>query len=59
MRNIFLRTGRGGMELLSIACEEHLGYKRIYLPKKLPRIVRPKGVKKNLYGHSYFLVKIV
>lgn len=40
MRNIRLYTGAGGMDVFEEAMQEQVGLKRIYLGKKVLRILR-------------------
>jgi hypothetical protein len=58
MRGIKIYTGVGGMDLFEEAMEEHAGLKRVYIGKKVPRILRklPISIKKSLSGRYYRLI---
>lgn len=54
-RTIRLYTGIGGMELFEEAFEKHAGLKRIYIGKKVLRILRTsKAVIKKSYSGRYY-----
>jgi hypothetical protein len=58
-RQIILRTGVGGYDMFLEAMEGQVGLQRIYIGKKVPRIIR--GLKGNIHksprGIYYKLVR--
>lgn len=59
MRNVKIYTGVGGYELLMEAMENQLGYSRVYIGKKVLRILRrlKTPIKKSPTGRYYKLMK--
>lgn len=57
-RRIKLYTGAGGMDLFEERMEQHVGLYRIYLGKKIPRILRILNfsIYKNHRGRYYKLL---
>lgn len=58
MRHIRIYTGAGGMEMFQEAMEHSVGLERVYMGKKVSRIVKKitPGMKKSLTGKYYKLV---
>lgn len=59
-RSIVLHTGVGGYDLFETAIEKELGFERIVIGKKVPRILRRLKftIKQSPVGYYYKLVKI-
>jgi hypothetical protein len=58
-RQIVVRTGIGGMELIDEAFEKKVGYERIYMGHHVPRILRRLKIiiKKTRRGRYYRLIR--
>ena len=60
MRNVKIYTGVGGYNLFEEAMERHIGFERVYIGKKVPRILRKvhKDIRKSITGLFFFRRKI-
>lgn len=58
MRNINIYTGAGGMDIFEEALQWHLGIRRIYIGKKVPRILRrlKTTIRKSPYTDRYYKI---
>lgn len=59
-RAIVIYTGAGGMDVFDEMCEEYLGYKRVYLGAKVPRVLRKLrgGIYKSLTRGYYRRIRM-
>lgn len=57
-RTMRMYTGIGGYDNLLEAQERYIGYKRVYIGKKVPRLLKKLNfkVKKSLVGRYYKLI---